>query len=1312
MDSPQQKDMPASWAAPAPASPSGTAAPPLTLPFDIPPQVTQAVALVSSSMAASPKSAATAAALLLTLLAFPKLFFPLALFALGAGASAAYLYLFLLADDRHSDDTEHDDQSAASHLINEEGDRTSRPSTKSSRRAPSRSASRRASLLRRHSFQHPPPPLPTASTLHPSIGGPAALIESVALDLDAHGPLDLTVSTLRDLIIRDFVQSWFATSLAAPGPGAHRFPTAIAISINTLAMKLKARLLARGTADLLVDLTTRAAGDLVAHLRMVHPVIAGVPIVGSKVQDKVTEYANRKPGSAVSRAINPDEHAKGVRRVAERLLKGLLPVQDAHSPIVYPIVEEIVCTSVLWPVVNMVSDPHFINGLIVGALDGSTSSNDVSVAPERPVELNVRIIQTRAHNEALKMLAEQDGMQFYFTVLFRGAEKRVDAHAFGEDGSSPASFVFDTNCPFSLKSPLLATDTTILQLCRSSTTSGTQAVVAEALVPLVELPHVGWTPFYDLGAEGDDLVPVVELWIELETAESESLSSAKSPEATPALPSTELVSQQESAGVAPAAESEPCSTPAASPLSPLPSPPSTPPRESSESPTERALTPPLPAAQPEDEPVEIAPAPRKDLIDLAHTLSALTLSTLVSSSNLTASFKTHLQSCSPNPQLATHQLAFLAAAAHYAQFTSLLDPSDPQSRAAIQQEAYDVFDTYFSRKLPVLPSGLAQALEERIVLDPTPSLFDPAAKLVGDQLQAYVDAFARAQLQSVRAKMTDTELIATCTTASATPAHRHHRSPSVSLDDRPRWTPVIEDTAALAVKHAQLIEGKCSTLDLGFAASCLNTMQMQLVVLERLLAHAMMQSGDGAEAEERVSRLMMGKSRVECGLMALEPIVFGSGAGGFASLAAMDAAPQTAATGVAKSAVVGGGIVGGLTSGAQSIKAGVGTTAAKSVLGVKNAIKGVGKGSLSMTSKFMKRKVSNLSLASTGAGGGGPSASASTSPTASVSPSVPGTPAPSVASSIRSVPSSPPTSRARLSSISSTFSASSATLLSSAASSISESGQQFLAKVPSALTSSVESITSSSMSVATSVASTLTLSSTAPVLSSVAAAAAPLPTSSPKKQPAMMTASPTSASPPPIQPTTFSVSPGTSPTSAAITVLDQTSTGPSTLSTIQADALIESTLAILKQVFALDGTLRARIFSIITQVLRPTLASHIQSQFVHLLDRVSDPQVLAQALESALLDPLWPNGTWHANVPGHVPAAPVADEEKEKVAARARELVEAALPEVVARVLGKNNAASGVRATFGMLQVGALNKGLVVDLLETLAEVIVPEELE
>ncbi|KAI9184145.1 hypothetical protein H9P43_003198 [Blastocladiella emersonii ATCC 22665] len=1328
------------------------------------------------------------------MLSFPRLLLPTALFASGAALSAGLIFLYF------------------DHADARDGDLLSPVELSAPKRRLSRSSSRRKSLVRRHSFVSDQqqlqsqsqaassvPPTPTVPSyagrksadyaaaemaaaaaayaasqglpIPPNLAAAAATAsapayEQLALSIDNGGALDTAVAKLRDYVLRDFVRSWFVPSVAAPGPGRDVFPRSVATAFDTVIMKAALRLHARGASDLLVDGATRAASDIVAHLRMGHAAIDDPDDAAAAV----AKYVSQSPRSDLARAIDPRHHAAAIRRVARRLLAGFLPAQDARNPLVYSILVEIMCTAVIWPVVTMLSAPHFVNGLLVTALEEPVpiaASARGGVAVYRK-DLNVRVIQTRSHDDRLVAAVEDGGFVFFFTVLLRDKERRADAHAVGPEGSTPASLVFDHNCAFPIKSPVVDTETVILQLCRSSASGNQFALVAEAIVPLAELPHVGWVPLYDLGhTDGDDLKPVTELWLELEVADPEPEPTVVAPETSaapaPLAASHEMLGSEislasipETRELAPAAGefSEP-STVMPAPASPtvtnqsaLPSPPTTPehpsPAASMEAmalAVEEAVVSRLATGSEEEEvlvdfiPRDVtlvergAPVRGRAMDDYDVDDSGLdfdpseppyeswTLDTVRASDTRSRAFAEYLRSLPQQPQQRLdHLLAFLDAASNYRLLTTLLDPADPSSRAAVQQEAYDCFDLYFACPHPVLPHDICASLEERIVLDPTPALFDPAVKLVADRLAPHVAAFAARVAAAERARMSVPRLLHAMPRDPRVRGDRP-RAASVSAYDRVRrGGPDADPVEALAAKHAMLVEGVCA-MDLAFVASSMNTMQMQMVVLDRLLNDAMEENA----AADRVPHLAALASQIQCKLMALEPLLSGEAVtatmnqnrSSSSSSSSSLAVPSTSAT-VTRSPSNGGNKrLGGIASSAQSLKANVGMGAAKSVQGVRNVFKGLTNkesrggwtsGSKMVTSKF-KKKVSsmNLSAAAAASGAGMGSGSGVAAITAAgekgglMSPTFQQQQLLSRKGSAETLSNVIPNT--------SKFLASSSTALTA-------SSQQLFAKVqtaPAAIASGVGSLAHGSLAVAQStiqhsVALTSSLASTAS--SSISASASSiqssLGSSSQQQQPATLAS-------------TTAITVATPPASSA-SIASTTAAEPAAaaLSSDNADALIEASFAVLKHVFALDGTIRARIFGVVTQVLRPTLATHIQTRFGALVDTVSDPAFFARALEHGVIDNVWPNGQLQHDGDkknGNGNASAGSDEEEmAATAARARELLEAALPDVVARILGKSNAAAGLRATFAMLQVEALNRALVVDLLESVAEVLVPDD--
>ncbi|KAI9220111.1 PXA domain-containing protein [Blastocladiella britannica] len=1340
-------------------------------------------ALVATAARNRVASAAAVVALVLVV-AWPRVLLPVTLFALGAALGAAALFVTLAPADTEangSTDSRHRHHRTPRHDGGEDIEgHEDESATHPLQRRRTRSSSRRASVLRRHSFvlsdngadeyvhalPGAPPPMPFGAA-----ASPFTLVAGVALDIDHGGALDSALGLLRDYVVRDFVSSWFNVSLRAPGPEKlqSQFPNAVKDALSATFMNVAHRVRARGAPDLLVDAATRVASDLVAHLRMVHSATASASTGGdiaravelavattrTPVAEKRGSSARKSAASALAlaRAVDPDAQALAVRRIAARLVRGLLPAHAAMSPLVAPLLVDVLATAVLWPVVHLVAAPHFINAALVTALepvDPSVASAAAMHAMHAAVlaqrELAVRINQTRAHDDVLRAMAESGDVAFFFTVMYRNREKRADALPLSQDGpSTPISFVIDTACTFPLKGSMpTATESVILQLCRTSNGGHSYSLVAEAIVPIPDLPHVDWMPFYDMaGMEADDsgapLVPVAELWLELELVDA-PVPIGES--AAAALSSTSVATVPEIAVMIEVAADMTTPVPTTTTTT-LPSPPGTPEvRNGSnhgvESPPSNATsrTPSIASvssavtavAAAEPTPIPRVVDPEEEYAPLPGNYESWDLDTVLGHPLLAAQFKAQLSTAHMD-----HLVSFVSAAATYKALTALLDPADPANRAAIQQEAYDVFDFHFALarhgRAPLLPPAMATAVEERIVLDPSPALFDEAVQSVGAQVAPHLKAFVVKAAADARRGMTDAELLDAMPTdaivvrgrgAAAASCEASARAVSVTAYDRVPRCPLaaemvasMDPVAVLATRHDQLVAGVC-TAGLAFVASSMNTLQMQMVVLDQLTA---------AADDDNLPRLMSQKSQVECKLMAMEPMLVGGAVLRRPSQLSLSdstgsGAPNSGSSGSSiRGGVVGKRLVGGLASGAQSLKAGVGLSAAKSMAGVKSAFKG-SMSVASIGSKF-KRKPSSANP------GDSPLLSPTSAPRSLADPSATGSSSPpllsaSMSSSSLSSAASPAAIRGRLASVASSttsaaYGASSALLASTSS-------------IASTATNASSAIFTSTTSIASSTASAITRSSAAIVAGSAALAQDAVSVAGSAAASVSGTASSVLAagqdalsmsSPSPV--------PDTAPPSAIVVAVEEElakasasaaamhqQTPPSSLSSEKADALLEAAFEVLKYVFALEGSLRARIFGVATNVLRPTLGAAIQSRFGSVVDTVSDSTVLARAVENGVLAPLWPGGQWKATVAtteGTTEEQPAEATEEEMAAAktRARELVEAALPEVVARILGKTNAQAGLRSAVEMLQVETLNRRLVIDLLETAAEVLVPE---
>ncbi|KAJ3350572.1 hypothetical protein GGF32_004795 [Allomyces javanicus] len=1138
------------------------------------------------------------------------------------------------------------------------------------------------------------------------------------LDLDHGGALDAVISTVRNNVLRDFVDTWYLPTVAAPGPDADRavFPHAVASTIDAVVMNAAASLTARAPQELLVAVASRASGDLVALLKAFHgwydeiePTLAN-PL--ADVAGALDAHLAANPHSVLARAADPMRHAVALRSIARRLLHAWLPDHDASCPLVVAMLVELLCSAALWPAVRQAAAPHFINHMLLSALTAPANGAGGQGAPAQAQEvitdeLNARVIQTKGHATVLTNL---DPSEMRITVSFQDHAETVAPVV---NGTSIASYIFDASLSFPWRTVGMSTPpVVVLHLGRSHATDHDQ-IALEPLgavsVTLDELPHVGWVTFTPIHGGNE---PVADLWLELERVPAPviavpDITVETAAAAAPALPQRTGSTAPPSAELQPVAFTEPvpplvahaaeaddvrspddldlvlvghdedggafvddpvhidhdslASTPSdglsLASLSPL-------------QPATRALSPPPP------------------LPALPRTWAALE----AHGGALLADFHAYLDATKQ-----TRLVAFLQAAASYKLLTDLLDPADPSSRALLQQEGFDTVDAYLTGKHAVLPAEpWARDVEQALVADPDATVFDAAAAEVQRVLDARVSAYVAGQETRRQAAANEDAAVAALLSSVARVtrprAPRRRRAQSVSLDDRPVLHAVLADVdpvAALNARHAALLavdHGAATTGDAHFVASSMVTFQTQYLALETMLRHAMAVDDDDA-----VSRLMTQRSQVECALVALEEWVRGDHrpAKPATSAAKLPPPPPSPSTPFAETVVREGHQVAaslsGIASSASALTANVGK-------GMRSAFKGFGEKRSAFGSAWtnrgsqLKRKVSSLSMSS----------NATTLVPAHLPP----------------MPSFGRKSRAAST----------------------EEGEDGLGPVVTTAASE-KTVSLRRKSSASTLASTLTLAlPNLPALPSAPAAGAAGGASklvrrasrlgSFKRRPgkngengvanggnggsdeharqdAESVKEPSAAST--RRDTTRSRSPAPSTSAPAAAAPPAASVA---LSPRETDALLEAAFSVVKHVFGLDGTLRARLFAVLRPVLRPVLAAHIQASVGTVIDQLSSPTFLAHALQTSVVDVLWPGGIWHTRAPGHEHHKPHDVEDPAVVLAA----LEAAMPDAVGHLLGKHAAAAGLRATLALVQVDALNRGLVVQVLASLVdEVLGPE---
>jgi sorting nexin-25 len=172
---------------------------------------------------------------------------------------------------------------------------------------------------------------------------------------------------LLDLILRDFVKSWYSNISSNP-----IFPNVVDRTIRQALANIRDRLF---QTDLVDAVTTRVVPILTAHFRDFYE--AERAVRGKHLNRSVTEseeldlaiagkYKDGKLHPAVSLAFSDTRlvQQEYLRNLTRKVLPDVLPPRTIGSRAVVVLIEELVACAVLFPVMQMLSDPDTWNQLM------------------------------------------------------------------------------------------------------------------------------------------------------------------------------------------------------------------------------------------------------------------------------------------------------------------------------------------------------------------------------------------------------------------------------------------------------------------------------------------------------------------------------------------------------------------------------------------------------------------------------------------------------------------------------------------------------------------------------------------------------------------------------------------------------------------------------------------------------------------------------------------------------------------------------------------------------------------------------------
>ena len=179
------------------------------------------------------------------------------------------------------------------------------------------------------------------------------------------------VNDMLIMIVRDFVLVWYKDISSSPS-----FPTAVSSTLHSSIDRLLTKVM---TLDLPALVVKRILPQVTSHIEQFRQ--SEVALRGAGLERKLTQseeldlllasrYAARCGGKLhpavenLSSTFTKQSEENHLRELVEKALPVILPEKEANSRAVKIVVREIVACSVLYPIMEMMSDPDFWNRMI------------------------------------------------------------------------------------------------------------------------------------------------------------------------------------------------------------------------------------------------------------------------------------------------------------------------------------------------------------------------------------------------------------------------------------------------------------------------------------------------------------------------------------------------------------------------------------------------------------------------------------------------------------------------------------------------------------------------------------------------------------------------------------------------------------------------------------------------------------------------------------------------------------------------------------------------------------------------------------
>jgi len=226
-----------------------------------------------------------------------------------------------------------------------------------------------------------PQPLRAPSAAHPlAFSTPAAWQAVLIRSQWSHKPpqslpplypqspmISAAINDILILIVRDFVLTWYRDISSSPS-----FPTAVSASLHSTLARLSDRL---SSADLSNITVKRVLPKITTHVEQFQE--SEIALRGAGLERRLTEseeldmlLASRYAGkggrlhpaiSNLSSSFTKQAEENHLKSLLDRILPLILPASEARSKALCVVIREVVACAVLYPLMDMLTDPDFWN---------------------------------------------------------------------------------------------------------------------------------------------------------------------------------------------------------------------------------------------------------------------------------------------------------------------------------------------------------------------------------------------------------------------------------------------------------------------------------------------------------------------------------------------------------------------------------------------------------------------------------------------------------------------------------------------------------------------------------------------------------------------------------------------------------------------------------------------------------------------------------------------------------------------------------------------------------------------------------------